>query len=62
MGDQVSVEEIDVVLHEVNMSSNKERKLHLLGGCRGVSVDNKRVYRPHFSLAVVEKMWDPNDQ
>ncbi len=53
--DEVSVEEIDVPIKHVIAGTGKVTWMYLLGGCRGVSVEDEKVYRPHFSFAIVEK-------
>jgi hypothetical protein len=40
----------------VNLVTRKTKDLKMLGGCKGYVVDKNNVYRPHFSLAIVEKI------
>lgn len=54
MHDRVPIEEIDVPIKVVNEITNTVKSLNLVGGCRGVSIENN-VYRPHYSFSIVEK-------
>lgn len=53
--EKVNIEEISVPVKVVNINTKEVSHVHIVGGCRGVSVEDKNVYRPHFSYAVVEK-------
>lgn len=39
----------------VDKPTKKVTNMALVGGCRGVSVEDQKVYRPHFSFSIVEK-------
>jgi hypothetical protein len=54
MHNRVSIEEIDVPIKVVNEITNTIKSLNMVGGCRGVSIENN-VYRPHYSFSIVEK-------
>lgn len=37
------------------MVTRVEKDFNLVGGCQGISIEDGKVYRPHFSYAIVEK-------
>jgi len=47
------VEEIEVPIKIINEITKTTKQVHLVGGCKGVSVSDKGVYSPHFSFAIV---------
>ncbi len=52
----MGVKEITVPIKQVIAGSEKTTQMYLVGGCRGVSVEDGRVYRPHYSFAILEKI------
>jgi hypothetical protein len=43
-----------VPIHYINLVTRKEKDFNLVGGCQGISIENGKIYRPHFSYAIVE--------
>ena len=54
MHDRVPIELIKVPVTMIDTDTREETEVEVCGGSRGVSVE-RRVYRPHFSYAVVVK-------
>ena len=48
--------EINVPITSFNLETGEEKKLKLVGGCKGISVEDKFIYRPHYSYAIVENV------
>ena len=48
----MSVEKINVAILYANSITGKNIDFKLEGGCMGVSVEDLKVYRPHFSYAI----------
>ena len=48
-----SLEQISVPIKAVNMTTGSEKKMNLIGGCKGISVTDS-IYRPHYFFAIVE--------
>ena len=46
--------EIKVPVKFKNKFTGKRMMVDIVGGCKGVSIEDKFVYRPHFSYALVE--------
>jgi hypothetical protein len=59
--DQLAANEIEVPIKRIEEATGDVRMLHLVGGCKGVSVEDQKVYRPHFSFAVIEKNSERHD-
>ena len=53
--ESIKMEEIDVPVRYINLAKGYDKQLFIVGGCKGVSVEKEKIYRPHFSYAVVEK-------
>lgn len=51
--DDFSLEQISVPIKAVNLMTGAEKKMSLIGGCKGISVKDS-IYRPHYSFAIVE--------
>ena len=56
LDEEMNIEQMSIPIKLTNMLTGKETQLHLVGGCRGVSVEDKNVYRPHMSYAIIEKV------
>jgi hypothetical protein len=56
------IKEIEVPIKKVDMLTGVTTKLTLKGGCKGVSVEDKMVYRPHFSLVITEEKYSCNSE
>ena len=46
--------EINVPILFINRINGDKKMFDLVGGCKGVSIEDEHVYRPHFSYAIVE--------
>ena len=46
--------EISVPIHYIDLMTLDEKMVDLVGGCKGISIEDKYVYRPHFSYAIVD--------
>ena len=38
----------------INLITREKKVVSLVGGCKGVSIEDHYVYRPHFSYAIVD--------
>ena len=45
--------EINVPITSINVITGEKKEVKLLGGCKGISIEDNYVYRPHYSYAIV---------
>ena len=51
---EAKMSEINVPIKFINYQTGEQKMMDLMGGCKGVTIEDKFVYRPHFSFAIVE--------
>ena len=52
--EDAKMSEINVPILFINRINGNKKMFDLVGGCKGVSIEDEHVYRPHFSYAIVE--------
>ena len=57
--DDASMSVVNVPITQMNLQTGEKKELKLVGGCKGISIEDEFVYRPHYSFAII---WNPEEE
>jgi hypothetical protein len=52
--DMAKIEKISVPIRYINGVTHVGKMVNLVGGCLGISIEDEKVYRPHYSFAITQ--------